>query len=423
MRKPLPLYFFSAALALFLCSCSFSPEIDPDKVTSINIIDRNGLTETISSPDRLTVFENTNFLSPQPYQKVMRVFGREKNGDTKACITSYHPNGQIKQCLESINNRAFGLYEEWYPNGQMKIQAKVIGGSADLNTHAEQSWLFEGTNLAWDEEGNLAAEISYVKGELEGESIYYHPNGRIWKSSPFKKNVLHGTQSIFHEDGSLLQTADHALGVRDGLSIRYWSPLEIAYSEQYEKGRLIEADYFGLDKERVSEIRKGYGFRAIFGKKDLFELQEFQQGRQEGIVKVFDESGALVRTWSIKNGEKHGEEIDYFFTSSQPKLQVTWNGGILQGPMKTWYENGGLESQREISDNKKCGLLTAWYRNGALMLIEEYDDDTLVKGEYYRLGEKVPSSKIDKGSGIATLFNADGNFSRKVYYHEGRPIE
>lgn len=413
----------TAAIAFLLFGCGFSPDVDPGKVTSINIIDRNGLSETIHSKDRLTAYENTDFLSPQPYQKVMRVFGREKSGDVKSCITSYHPNGQVKQLLESINNRAFGRYQEWYPNGQIKIEATVIGGIADLNTLAEQSWLFDGVNRAWDEDGNLAAEISYEKGELAGESIYYHPNGEVWKQSFFKKNALSGLQSIYHEDGSLLQTTEYVAGLREGLSIRYWSPSDIAYQEQYEKGFLMEAKYFSQDGTLIAEINHGSGFKAIFGRKDLLELQEFQEGRQEGAVKIFDEKGSLIRTWIVRNGEKHGEEIDYFPSSTLSKLQITWNAGILQGTMKTWYENGNLESQREISENKKNGLLTAWYRNGALMLVEEYDDDKLIKGEYFRLGEKIPTSKIDKGAGIATLFNADGNFSRKVYYQDGKPIE
>lgn len=415
--------FLMTAVAFLLCSCGLSHDVDPGKVTSINILDRNGLSETIHSKDRLTTFENTDFLGPQPYQKVMRVFGREKNGDVKACITSYHPNGQVKQCLESINNRAFGKYQEWYPNGQIKIEARVIGGIADLNTHAEQSWLFEGINRAWDEEGHLAAQIAYEKGELEGESLYYHPNGTIWKHSLYKKNALNGLQSIYNENGILLQTTEYAAGLRDGKSIRYWALSKTAHEERYEKGLLLEAQYFSQEGNLASEIKNGNGYKAIFGKRDLLELQEFQQGRQEGLVKFFDEDGSIIRTWTICSGEKHGEEINYFPASTLPQLQLTWNAGILQGPMKTWYENGNLESQREISDNKKNGLLTAWYRNGALMLVEEYDDDKLIKGEYFRLGEKIPTSKIDKGSGIATLFNSDGNFSRKVYYQDGKPIE
>lgn len=415
-------------LTLLLCflaaGCGISPDkINPDKITSINIIDHNGLSETISGKDRLGAYEATDFLSPQPYQKVMRVYGRSKNGDVKSCITSYHPNGQIKQYLEAVNNRAFGGYKEWFANGQIKVEANIIGGVADVNNKAEESWLFDDKSKAYDEDGHLMAEIPYEKGELQGEAVYYHPNGKVWKISPYDKNLLHGQQKVFLEDGSLFQVVNFVKGVKEGPSTRYWDSSKIAFNEEFKNGLLVEAAYFSRSGERVSEIFNGSGQRAVFGKKDLIELQEFKNGVQEGKVKVFDESGHLIRAYYVKNGEKNGEEIDYFAGSTQPKLLLTWNEGILQGPMKTWYENGNLESQREVSENKKNGLLTAWYRNGALMLVEEYENDKLQKGEYYRQGERVAISKVDKGKGMATLFTAEGNFSRKVYYQDGRPIE
>jgi antitoxin component YwqK of YwqJK toxin-antitoxin module len=161
----------------------------------------------------------------------------------------------------------------------------------------------------------------------------------------------------------------------------------------------------------------------VFGKRDLEELHQYQKGVQAGCVKVYDGKGFLSSIYSVKDGEKNGEEIVYYPGTTQPKLMVTWHEGLLQGPAKTWYENGHLESQREMNGNQKHGLYTAWYPNGALMLVEEYDGDRLIKGEYYRLGEKTAVSQIEKGKGIATLFNPEGNFSKKIIYQDGKPAE
>lgn len=424
MKHLLIIFVFSAALLLPGCRY-FGTNVDPAKITSINIIDRNGLTETISSKDRLDFFQKTDFLAPQPYQKVLRVFGREKNGEIHSIITSYHPNGQIKQYLEAVNNRAYGICREWHANGQLKVEGQVIGGVADLNTQAEESWLFDGLNKAWNEDGVLLAEIIYCKGELEGEAIYYHSNGKLWKVSPYHKNVLHGTQKIFLEDAFLFQTTAYINGVKEGSSIRYWNDSSVAYEEQYQNDRLIESKYFDNHGKCVAEIHQGEGFRAIFGKRHLQALQEFRNGVQEGQVKIFDEHHSLLREYSVKNGEKTGEEIDFFQdpTRPLPRLLMTWQEGVLHGPVKTWYENGHLESQREMSQNKKNGLSTAWYENGALMLIEEYENDRLTKGDYFRQGEIVPISKVEHGKGIATLFTADGAFSRKIYYQDGKPLD
>lgn len=416
-------FLITLTLAL-LTGCGYSPgRVDSDKMVSINIIDHNGMSETINSKERLGAFEKTDFLSPQPYQKVLRVYGREKNGDVHSCITSYHPNGQLKQYLEAVNNRACGPYKEWHPNGSLKIAATVIGGVADINTHAEQSWLFDGVNRAWDQDSHLIVEVHYSKGELQGETIYYHPNGQIWKLCPYDKGKLHGTTKIYLANGHLFQTVDYQEGEKEGNAIRYWDGKEVAFQERYAKGLLVEGRYYDCQGRKVSSILNGYGERALFGKKEIHELQEFQNGIQEGRVKIYDDSQNLVSTYSIKKGEKEGDEINYFSLSDQPKLLLTWHEGVLQGPVKTWYENGQIESQREMSNNLKQGFLTAWYRNGALMLLEEYDHDKLIKGEYYRMGEKIAVSQIEKGKGIATLFNPEGNFSRKVYYQDGKPIE
>lgn len=420
----LKFFTFAVCIGLSLAGTGFCrAKADPNKITSINIIDRNGMSETISSKDRLSAFEKTDFLSPQPYQKVLRVYGRNRNGDVRSCITSYHPNGQPKQYLEAVNNRAFGVYREWFPNGQLKIDSRVIGGAADLNTSAEHSWLFEGRNRAWNEDGVLVAEIPYYRGELQGQAVYYHDNGCVWKVTPYDKGLPHGTQQIYLDNGTLFQTVDYRNGQKEGLSVRYWNNAQIAYREEYREGLLMEAQYFDAYGNNISEIRNGNGRRAIFGKCDLQELQEFNNGIQEGEVLVYDELVHLIRVYHIKNGVKHGEEIDYFPNTDQPKLLITWNEGVLQGCIKTWYENGNLESQREVCGNKKNGLLTAWYRNGALMLVEEYDNDKLLKGEYYRFGENIPVSKIERGNGIATLFTPEGTFSRKVYYQDGKPVE
>lgn len=392
-----------------------------EKLVSINIIDRHGMSETISERDRLVSYEKTNFLTPQPYQKVYRTFARDKQGASRQVITTYHPNGGIKQYLEAVNHRAFGPYYEWHSNGTMKIEATLIGGPADLSPVSQEAFVFDGKSRAWNEEGVPLAEIFYSKGELEGESYYFHKNLSLWKVVPYRKNQIHGAVKIYLDNGALFQTTEYAEGLKDGSSIKYWQPRAYASVETYHQGLLKEGRYFDKSGSLISEVKNSKGQRCIFGKEGLQELQEIKQGIQEGLVKCFDEDLMISSTHSIKNGEKEGEEITYFPKTTQPKLLLTWKGGILQGPVKTWYPSGSLETQKELSQNCKDGLSTAWYANGSLMFVEEYENDKLIKGEYYRLGDKGPVSKIEKGKGIATLFDHDGNITRKITYQHGMP--
>lgn len=395
---------------------------------SINIIDRNGFSETISSNDRLKQYEKVDFLCEQPYQKVLRVYSRDACGNINACITSYHPNGHIKQYLDVVNNRAFGAYREWHENGNLKVETYVLGGEADINTSAEKSWLFDGCSQVWNEDGLLIAQIRYTGGVLEGMSTYYHNNGAIWKQMPFHKGQLEGTAEVFMDDGVRLQTTAYINGIKNGLSQRFWDSTNIAAEECYEDGLLITGTYYNFCGEVIASITEGVGYRAVFGKESISELQEYRNGILEGEIQVFGPKGYIIQIYHMKRDRKHGEELNFFPPNEvggkqkQRQLSINWVGGKIQGLVKTWYANGVQESQREMGNNTKNGLLTAWYEDGSVMLIESYDHDKLVKGEYFMRGEKNSISEVMNGKGTATLFDNNGNLLQRITYNNGKPI-
>lgn len=421
-------------LGIFLCVLlvTFSgakktcrkPKILP--LTTIHIIDRNGFAETISSKDRVTQFQNVDFLKPQPYQKVLRIYGRDSAGNVRSVVSTYYPNGNPKQFLEILNGRANGIYAEWHENGTSSLMGYTIGGMPDLTTIAEKSWLFDGTSCVWDDDENLLAQINYDQGSLEGIAVHYHPCGQIWKTVPYEKNLINGQVNVYKKCGALLMQTNYVYGLKNGKSIRYWNCDQIASEEEYCQNSLINGQYFDEDGTLTSEVREGYGFRAIFSKKGIRELQEITNGFIEGEVKVFDNTGAPKRVYHLKDGEKHGEEIEYYSQCSsegkpQARISFNWYEGKVQGIAKTWYPNGHMESQKEMANNKKNGISTAWYRDGNLMLMEEYEEGRLIRGEYYKKGDRIPVSQITQGKGTATIYDADGNYVQKINYHNSKP--
>jgi len=417
----------SVVCILLLYSCrsnGSSPQL-----ASLNIIDRDGFSETITASERLKEYEETDFLATQPYQKVLQVYQRDILGNVKACVTSYHPNGQIKQCLDVVNGRAMGCYREWYADGTLKVEAQVIGGDADLHTAAEESWLFEGVCRSWDEEGRLLAEIPYGKGELQGISLYYHPNGIVWKRIPFYRGAIHGTYELYYSDGSLLQKIEFFAGKKQGKAVRYWCyPDLVAAEEEYSDELLLQGIYWNCHGQEIGKVCSGVGTRPLFSQNGIAELHEYRNKIAEGRVQRFDDRGRLLGIYAIYGGIKQGEEIEYYPVDDiggrmQPHLALNWYEGKLQGLVKTWYPDGIQESQREMSNNAKNGLAMAWYRDGSLMLLEEYHQDNLVKGEYYARGKQQPISQVRESFGLATLFDAEGNFLRKVTYRSGIPTD
>ena len=419
-------FFVVSCLILTGFSCSTRKDTQTPKLISLQLIDRHGFNETISTQDRLDQYASTNFLEPQAYTKIVRLFQRSQQGKISSVVTSYHDNGQIWQSLDVVNGRANGLYQEWYPNGLLKIRAHVIEGMGDVSLDCMASWVFDKDSLVYDEKGALTAKFLYDKGELSGKAVFYHSNGKMRKVTSYIKNEVHGDEIYYDEEEEKIGKFSYVHGVRQGKSI-YQGCLECPkFVEEYQDGRLNSAVYYNFQGRVVSKILEGQGLQTIYEKGKLVSQYAFKNGKREGKVYLYFSNENLESEHTIKEGVKHGEEWVYYPSATKelkPKICLNWYEGQLQGRVKTWYLAGGLESEREMYRNKKNGLALAWYKNGDLMLTEEYENDLLVKGLYMKKGEKSSVSSIDHGEGVATLYDSEGHFLKKVMYHKGAPIE
>ena len=412
---------------IFLASCSRRSE-EPQKLVSLQFIDRNDFNETISTAGRIDQYKQANFLEPQPYKKIVRVFQRNKEGKTTSAITSYHDNGQIWQYLEVVNGRAHGPYKEWYPNGTLKIEAHVIEGIGDVGLECMDSWVFDHESIAYDEKGNLLAKFFYDKGDLSGKAFYYHSNGKVRKTTPYVKNEFHGDEIYYDEDGEKTGKISYHNGLKHGKSIYQGCKKYPKFTEEYKQGLLMSGVYYNFDGRVMSKITEGNGLQTLYEEGILKTQYEFKEGKREGKVYLYYPGESLQSEYSVKEGVKHGEEWIYYEQQSKqntthPKICLNWYEGKLQGRVKTWYLTGTLESEREMYNSKKNGPASAWYKNGTVMLIEDYENDQLVKGIYMKKGEKIPASTIENGEGVATLYDPEGYFLKKVTYHKGIPIE
>jgi len=423
--KPLFIYFYCAILIL-LTSCSHKIKDDSQTIVSMQLIDRNGFAETISSKDRLHSYQKTDFARPQPYKKILRVFGKDAVGKSSSKISSYHDNGQLNEYVEVVDGRAYGHFQEYYSNGQIKIQGNVIEGIADITDLAKASWHFHGKTVVWDENGQLLAEMDYDRGVLEGPSLYYHLNGTLCKSMFYHQNEIQGNYFEYDTEGLIRKKAFYEKGLKEGIAEGYWKENLIAFHEEYRQGLLHLGNYFNALGEKIAHIEEGKGIQAHFLEDRLHSFIEYHQGVPEGLVELFTPQGHRERIYHIKENQKNGEETIYYplketANQLQPKLTLFWHEDALQGIVKTWYKQGALESQREMDKNKKHGLSFAWYPTGDLMLMEEYNHDHLIRGSYFEKGDQLPTSKVENGNGTVSLFTPEGHFLKKIAYENGFP--
>lgn len=420
MRKTLFLLF------IFI-SCSTAAKKERGALLScVHIEDRNGLTETIQNKERVQKYQNIDFFSHQPYRKVLRIFEKDKEGKTKSVITNYHPNGQIAEYLEAQQMRAFGAYCAWFANGQKKIEASLVGGPADLSPAAQQEWLFDGMCRAWDDQGNLSAELPYIKGKLNGLAVHYYQNGNVRQTLMYDRDILQGEVKTYTEEGRLHIQQTYLDNLQEGLSIAYWSKETPSHIEYYKKGQLETGQYFDLSGTLRSEIQKGCGQKTIYHEDGSYQRIEYQKGFAEGRVESLTSEGEILSSHTLREGKKQGTEKYYYLlsevqTGKQLKISIDWDSDLIHGTTKTWYPDGKQESQREFAKNQRNGMSFAWYQDGNLMYAEEYELDLLIKGTYYHHGLVV--SKITEGSGTATIYDSEGVFIRKITYKGGKPSE
>ena len=407
-------------ILFLLASCHRDPATG-SQLTSMQIIDRNGFTETITAPDRLKLLQQNNFSNPQPYKKVTRTLQKSNHGKIPSIVTTYHANGQLWQYLEVLDGRAYGLYKEFFPSGEPRLEAHVIEGEGDLRPSSQDDWIFDGINRAWDEKGYLEAEIAYKKGFLEGPSIYYHPNGKVRSHFLYCQGLIEDTVSHYNDRGKLIGTESYLKGILHGLTQFQGDMLSPPYRETYDHGKLVNALYFDLKGNSLAEIRDGKGIKALYQDGCLKKFIEYRQGYPEGKVQIFDTAGNLASEYSLQNGKKHGEEWVYN-EKGRPKMMVSWYADEIHGPVKTWFSHGGLESQRDMCHNERHGHSFAWYTDESLMLVETYENGLLVKGSYMKKGSKAPTSIVENGKGFAVLHDANGYFLKKIEYEKGRPV-
>jgi len=421
-------FLYTSFLALFLASCG---HIDTtNTIVAIQIQDRNGLTETISSPERLKNYDETDFLDPQPYKKVLRIYRGQGKNNSK--ITTYHPNGVVWQYLEAEELRAFGSYREWHPNGQLHIEATVIGGTADVSPNAQKDWLFHGVSQVFSEQGLLIASMPYRQGMLEGVSSYFYASGELEKELPYRGHALEGVAIEYYPGLQIHSKTTYVQGEKTGPSVGYFKNQQLAWTEEYRDNLLINGAYYRPGSELISTVENGSGLRALFDGDYLAYLVQVQQGFIEGKVKQFSKQGELYSSYFVKNGKKTGTETVYFLKQEmegveskglQPKMTINWAGHSVHGPVKTWYNTGQMQSQKDFCHNKKMGPSMGWYRNGSLMLVEEYEEDRLVKGHYYKKNALDAVSSVINGNGLVTLYDENGVFLRKTPYLKGDPVD
>lgn len=98
-------------------------------------------------------------------------------------------------------------------------------------------------------------------------------------------------------------------------------------------------------------------------------------------------------TWYFPNGQKQ-QECEYknnilhglfqeWYENGQPKSRQSLYEGLLDGPIKTWKQDGTIQLEAQYSKDKKHGYFITYYDNGQMIRKDLYENGILIEGQCF----------------------------------------
>lgn len=184
----------------------------------------------------------------------------------------------------------------------------------------------------------------------------------------------------------------------------------------FEKGLSIKFTSVSSDKPEAYTLKhdngkiKEKGFRRC--------------GKLDGLVQLFDTTGALSEDIPFVNGSREGKAGRYYPNGKQQAVG-TYKNNELEGVIIRYYISGDKKSEFTMHKGDEIGAYKIYYENGNLSE-EGYKDDSKKQfknvTQYYENAKKktVIQEITDKRyEGKVELYNSDGILSESLNYKKG----
>lgn len=173
--------------------------------------------------------------------------------------------------------------EDKYENGQVRFERNV-------SILSDDTYVNDGQYIEYYPDGQKFCEGNYVKGVMEGEWTYWHPNGELCKTIMLKKGKPDGTYEVRRADGTLEGKQSFKDGIRDGEWITFY---EDGKSPKV-KATIVDGKVEG---ERVTYYANG----------QIRQQSQFKAGQLDGLMTEFDESGKKIAEATFEEGKVKGQ--------------------------------------------------------------------------------------------------------------------
>lgn len=176
---------------------------------------------------------------------------------------------------------------------------------------------FEG----WHAGGKPSFRKQYgADGKLDGPAWYRYASGKRQREGTYKLGVRIGLWREWHESGQLESEGAYVDGKRDGEWALYDAKGKLLRRVRYKLGRAL------------AEAQLRDGVMVLTSK---------------------DARGRLLRSWSEKDGKSHGPEVVYHPSNGKVARKVTWQMGVMSGPVSLHREDGSIAASGTLVNGKR----------------------------------------------------------------------
>jgi len=151
--------------------------------------------------------------------------------------------------------------------------------------------------------------------------------------------------------------------------------------KQYTEENTLQENDLILDKETKEPI-SGVFKEKQFNSDKIRLIIPYKNGKEQGVLKSYYESGKLLSEMPYKNGMKEGKQTDYY-ESGKVQAVSTYHNNMLNGTQKWYYETGELKAELTFKDDIGIGTVKAYYENGKLYAEVSFKGGNLKSGTKY----------------------------------------
>jgi antitoxin component YwqK of YwqJK toxin-antitoxin module len=323
------------------------------------------------------------------------------NGNLNGELFNYYENGQIKSKENYLNGDIFGEWISYYDNGNISSNTLYYKGEKISNNSSfdcdndficfSNGYFYDGSQKLYYINGQISSFKNYKNGYLNGEVIFYHPNGGInvigkflngKQSGLFKEffasghleavrnyrnGDLNGVVNVYYENGKKYLVSNYINGLQNGVQLSFFENGRISSTYNYIRGK----------KEGVVKTYDSLG-NPIF-------YEFYKNDKLDGLRKFY-QNGRLLNQTNYKADKKNGLEIFYSMYGNSGRItRISYfKDGMADGEFKQFYENGKLEKSGFYINNNIHGQWMFYNTYGRLTESQIWNNGQKISTKVFR---------------------------------------